>query len=459
MENSLTGEKNIYYNQAGRVSFDLSSFVSHRSLDMDPEALYDFLLFGAVLPPHTILKNINSLFPGESLSPNSPVANSLFKDLGALEPLDEPLDYFVNELDRILGSYFNFLRSRGQKLCLFLSGGVDSGILASYLRPDDYCITWAGWGAKTTDYARAKDTVKLFHLKNHLAVLPDYEQDEELFSGLAGRHYELFKFSGIAYYKMASRIKDLIGSDALCITGDNADTIAGSFGEVVYAYHLSKINKFTKFFPWRLVYNRYRKLFLLSTDNPVAISAWLHSGGLFPNPALALPANYFTKLQTRLTEQIGHPISRFNDYIFMGMLLTGVVRQMSGLRSIIARELNLEFSLPFCSEEIVNLFLSVPDDLRRADHYGKVILKRLALKRGLPQSFISQPKKGMSYGHREYFAAQRHLAVWQAMEGNALLNKFVNIPIARQKLETNFPAFDTLRSLHYYFKGHQDFYL
>lgn len=450
MENSLAGEKNIYYQQAGVVSPDLLSFPGNSRGQLNPEAIYDFLLFGTILPPQTIFSDIHSLFPGESLAADGSKTNQPFQELASLKPLAEPLDYFVSQLDNLLAGYFDNLRSHGQKIGLFLSGGVDSGLLASYLKPSDACVSWAGWGPSTSDYLSAKTIAKAFHLENHLVVLPDYGKDEELFVSLTDKFQEPFKLTALPYFLMAEKLQAFIGGKVFCLTGDNADTAAGSFGEVVHIYQLRRLNKFLKYFPWRWLSSFYRKAFLLSTDNPVALSAWFHSNGIFPGPWLRLPPKYFCAKLSLLEDQLAKKVGDFNDYILMGLLLIGVVRQMSGLRSIIYRRLDVEFGLPYCDPKIMALFLQVPLNIRQADHYGKIILKQLALKRGVPPAVVAKKKKGISYGYRDYLSQKRHLPLWEAMARNKLLNDFIDIKMIRQKHQDNFFVFDSLRSLHYY---------
>lgn len=449
---SLAGEKNIYYDKSGKHSTDLADFDSFEQ-KINSEVIYDFLLYGAILPPQTIWAGVHSMFPGEQIIINRGQAasdNQLYKQFSRLRPLRENPDYFVNELDNLLAGYFAEQRKIHKKIGLFLSGGVDSGILASYLEPTDGCVSWAGWGPKTTDYLFAKTIAEKFNLKNHLVVFPDYEKDEQLFIDLIGQSREPFKLTALPYYRMAEKLEEFYGEKIFCLTGDNADTAAGSFGEVVRVSKLARVNRALKYFPWRWFYGWQRKLFLLSTDNPFALSAWFHSNGIFPGRWLKLPSKYFQTKRALVELQLGKKINDFNDYILMGMLSTGVVRQMSAMRAVIGKNLGVEFGLPYCDQKVVSMFLRVPQSIRKSDNFGKIILKKLAAKRGVPQAIINKGKKGISYGYKDYLGQKRHLPLWDEMERHKQLNEFINIKMIRRKHQDNFFAFDILRSLHYY---------
>ena len=449
---SPAGEKNIYYDQSGNRSFNLVDF-GFNDKKINEEAIYDFLLYGAVLPPNTVRQDIYAMFPGEQITVDEGQItrdNQLYKQFSQRQPLDKDSNYFVNQLDELLTGYFSAQRKIHKKIGLFLSGGVDSGILASYLQPADVSVSWAGWGPTTTDYLAAKTIAEKFNLKNHLVVFPDYEKDERLFVNLVGSRQEPFKLTALPYFRMAQQLQEFAGEKVFCLTGDNADTAAGSFGEVVRAYKLSRVNKTLKYFPWRWFYDWQRKLFLLATDNPLALSAWFHSNGIFPGPWLTLPPKYFLAKRALVESQLDKKIHNFNDYVLMGMLSTGVVRQMSGIRSVIYRKLGAEFGLPYCDQRIVEMFLQVSPSIRKLDNFGKIILKKLAVKRAVPQAIIVKGKKGISYGYKDYLKQKRHLPLWDEMERHQRLNEFINIKMIRQKHQDNFFAFDVLRSLHYY---------
>lgn len=134
--------------------------------------------------------------------------------------------------------------------------------------------------------------------------------------------------------------------------------------------------------------------------------------------------------------------------------MTGVLRQAGIVRNLASMLYNNDYAFPYADEEIVGLFLQVPLSIRRRKSFGKIILRKLAQKRGVPQKVIDRPKKGMSYGYKDYINHKRHIPIWKEIKDNSTLNKYIDTRLVFAKKRDDFFVFDTLRSLHYYLKYH-----
>ena len=63
----------------------------------------------------------------------------------------------------------------------------------------------------------------------------------------------------------------------------------------------------------------------------------------------------------------------------------------------IAATFSIEFAAPFLAPSVVELALSIPVELKLGPEGNKLILRELALQRGLPEFLARRPKKAMQY--------------------------------------------------------------
>ncbi len=455
MENNIAGEKIIYYDHLGKFSGKFSDF-NIDNPKINEEAIFDFLLFGSILPPNSIYKNINSMFPGEKIiySNNKLIkSNNIYKELAQIKPLNENIDYFVNKLDSIFQEYFNKILENNKNISIFLSGGVDSALIASYLPKRTVCVSWGGWGEESTDIIYSQKTFKKFSFKQHIIVLSDYKEDKKLYNEIVNKIENPLSFTSISYLKMSKAIRLYYGYDKniLCFSGQNADTILWAFSPTIYSYYFSKINIFFKFLPFKKFQKYKRKFFLLTSSNPVKIVSFFHSNGIYPGDWLKIPKQYFCKKKRQIEEQIGIDIKKVNHFILLDELATEARRNQYA-QNYLPNLFDVSVELPFYNEDVIRLFLQIPQKIRRKNKFGKIIIKKLAEKRGVPSEVINKKKKGMSYGYTEYLNKKMYIPIWEEMEKSKILNEFINIKLIRKKYQNNFFVADRLLGLHYYFK-------
>lgn len=455
-KNTFAGERIIYYDSSGRTAFSPDE-LAPVDRNIDPLAIYDYLLFDTILPPHSIWQGVSSLFPGEALWRGDDgkliLNNEEYKSLTGLPTLNESPIVLAARLDELFAEYFEKTVAKDKPVALMLSGGIDSAIIASYLPKHAVCATWAGWGGGSTDLTFARLNFSRFGLKSHLPVYIDYDADEKIYDAALSRLRHPFSIiGGVPYLRMAEKLQEHFqGQPYQLFMGENADTIAGAYETGVYAYYLSKINPLLSWLPMpRQLLERYRKLFLVSTSNQVELFAYFSSFGLYPGSWINPPRGYFETKFQEIKNQLGR-VRDFRDHILMLELSVGS-RRNQFRQSYLPALYGAEMGLPYYDKNIVKFFLQIPQRLRRQDNFGKVVLRELARRRGVPEEVIEKGKKGLSYGHTDFFKQNRHVPIWDEMQKNPVLNRFVNIASLRERQERNFPLLDLLRSLHKYLK-------
>jgi asparagine synthetase B (glutamine-hydrolysing) len=436
LKSDFSGSGTRFFDDTVESSMISNFFSTHKKIN--PSAIYDFLLYGAVLPPHSPLQEVSSLYPGEKRGGNQANIELSTLDLSIKR---KGIDYFVEALDGLLRGYFD--ASSQKDKTLLLSGGIDSAILLSYLGKDTHCITWGGWGEKTTDVIFSKKTAEKFGVNKHDFVYASYEEDMNIYKELIKKIGLPILFSNAIPYIRMARLAQKHHIQEWYM-GQNADTIFLSYPPIVYVRKLIFFNSFLPINP--LLFSHHRKKYLFSTKSPVRLMAYFKSGGIYPGSWIHVPKNYFEEKEEVVREVI--PKGKTTQKIIFTEQLFTEARRNQLYQSQIPALFGIKTHCPYYQKEIVQLALHMPERLLMKDNYDKLILKKLAQKRGVPNIIIEKGKKGLSYNSRSILEQRLHVPVWNAMERDDFLNHFIDVSSIRSKMQENYFAFDILRSLY-----------
>ncbi len=438
LKSNFGGDRTIFYDE-NRSSDNFGVFFnSHKEINQD--SIFDFLLFGTILPPSAPLEGVNVLMPGETRIGGESMSE--YENLG-LKIKKQGIEGFVKDFEEFLGEYFK--ENSEPNPAVLLSGGIDSAILLSFLGAGATCVTWGGWGRESSDVIYSRDTAAKFGVKNHHFVYADYDKDLEIYlEAVEEIKIPILFQNSVPHLRMAEFARNL--GIRNCFMGQNADTVLVSYPAPFLVNRLARLNRFLPFNPaWFL---RSRKKYLFSTPSIVRLFAYFKSSGLFPGPWIRLPEGYFERKEALLNGLI------FRGTSMQRVILTEELLTEARRNQICQNEMPALYGIrvrcPYYEKKFVELALSIPGLLRKKDGYGKVIFKELARKRGVPEIIINKEKRGLTYGAREFISRKMHIPVWDKMGKDDFLNKFINIALVRREKENNFETFDCLRSLYYW---------
>lgn len=131
----------------------------------------------------------------------------------------------AEEIDIALSAYFEKLYTTYNNIGILLSGGMDSAILASYLRPDSHAFTFVSdTGVFDADLERAQYYCKKYNLIHHLIPITfdDYKRYTPIV--VANKYVPVHSIEP-QIYKAAIKSKEC-GVETL-ITGESADSVFG----------------------------------------------------------------------------------------------------------------------------------------------------------------------------------------------------------------------------------------
>ncbi len=437
LSSDFSGSRLVFFDE-GKSSSRLGDFMSAHSV-IDSSSLYDFLLYGSILPPRSPLQGVAQLYPGETRHANA----------SRLEYQEMQYDVHKKSIDKLVDEFEASLEAevgRRSADTVLLSGGIDSAILLSYLPKGATCITWGGKGVQTDDVAYSKLSAAQFEAGEHHFEFADYDRDFALYKKAVQKLGIPILFnSAVPFLRMAERGR--AEGVSRWFVGQNADTVFMAYPAPVLTKRLSMLNRAIPFNPLRILAGR--KGYLFSTPSTVRILAYFKSLGVFPGPWISPPDAVFTEKEAILRSIPA--TTEEQRIIVLEELLTESRRNQICQNEIPALQ-GIESLCPYYSESFVKLALSVPEGIRSLKGYDKVVLRELARRRGVPEAVIYKKKTGLSYGLNAFMNEKRHLPVWDAMEQDADLNALVDIRAIRTRQQENYLTFIMLSSLHYWFE-------
>jgi len=195
------GVKPLYYGWNGRVFWfgsEVKALLSfkHWEPSINMQALGEFFQFGDISAPRSIFDNVSKLQPGHWLeidrSLEGPVTSKywsvldVLSSLGAHKKSEEEL---VDELEELLISAFKYRMVSDVPVGVFLSGGIDSSIVAAILQKhsiqqihtftigfEDKACDESGWARKVADHIGSKHTEYKLGLDKAKEIIPRLPQ-------------------------------------------------------------------------------------------------------------------------------------------------------------------------------------------------------------------------------------------------------------------------------------------
>lgn len=144
--------------------------------DVDLDALEGYLSLGYFLAPKTIFRDVYKLMPGNWLMvQNGRVKTSEYWDVTEFDVDDRPQDQLLESIDQTLREAVHERLESEVPLGAFLSGGIDSGLVVSYMAEalgDRLVTATVGFGEAAHNELQAADlTAKHFHSRHYASTI------------------------------------------------------------------------------------------------------------------------------------------------------------------------------------------------------------------------------------------------------------------------------------------------
>ncbi|MBI4574721.1 MAG: asparagine synthase (glutamine-hydrolyzing) [Planctomycetes bacterium] len=388
--------------------------------DLDPEGVVDFFSFQYVPHPGTVLAAVRKLPPAHvACLEDGRLRMRRYWEPPGLDPAPPPFGEAVEELGRRVDEAVGRALVADVPLGVFLSGGVDSAVVAraaSLHAPGAGLAAFAA-GFDRPDYderrhAELAARVVGARLRTVTVGPPSAEGVADL---VAGGGEPLGDSSVLASAEVARLARESV---TVCLTGDGADEVLGGYDRHLREGCLSMASGGG---PVRRLAAVARAL--AHGDRGGLRDLW-RLAGLGPR-ARYLEANaYFDRggrarlLAPELRRAAGgvgpyDPYERFAPFFDGGeprsplaralrldleFYLPGAVLAKADRSSMCH---SLELRVPLLSRSVVDFALSLPDDYKLRRLERKAVLKRLA-ERTFPRSFVRRPKMGFTVPTKDW---------------------------------------------------------
>jgi asparagine synthase (glutamine-hydrolysing) len=312
----------------------------------------------------------------------------------------ETLEWWVDQTDAALRTVLARTIRPGSKVGVFLSGGVDSSLLARYVAdvaPDCVLITPTWTDFNDQEVPRAREYARLLD-REHRVLVYDQSKVAELFPYLVNRFEQPSRnFHALT---LAAMVPDLAEFDSV-IYGDAADTYFGPDGLRYLRNYQAKRNSIRPIAPvvralaglapeysnkaravrkiaqWEVadLVRHYGRI-----EHSRFLTDRLHSMNLDVEPNRRITDLFYSKDQPT-----------YEAFQTMAVY-TAVVCHMETMDRLFVPA-DIDVITPFIAEELVELGIRLPVEYKLIDGGAKPVLKALA-KRHFPAELVEAPKLG-----------------------------------------------------------------
>jgi asparagine synthase (glutamine-hydrolysing) len=417
------GKKPFFYTMAGgvfRFASELQAFVQSPAWkpQVDLSALEGYLSLGYVVAPATIYRDVFKLLPGHWLRVSeSGVDTREYWDVREFDTDDRPEEEILADIESTLRQAVHERLESEVPLGAFLSGGIDSGLVVSYMAEalgDRLVTTSVGFGEKEHDELEAAGLVARHVASRHYTEVVEPKLDEVIGPVTTGLGEPFADSSAIPTWYLSRTARRHV---TVALTGDGGDeTFAGyDFRYVPHALEASA------------------RRWLPATLAPAA--GWL--GGHWPtSPRLPRPLRAGTILKNLSRDPAA---AYYADLMFlkhdrarrlMGLGVNGCLEQSPVFQAVtepyrrcpsdhpvqraeyadlkvylpndplvkvdrMSMAHGLEVRSPLLDRRVVEMAFRIPASKKQVGRRGKILLRRLARRR-LPDQLWRLPKRGFS---------------------------------------------------------------
>jgi len=414
------GVKPLYYAWDGSRFWFGSELKALRALrewraEIDRDAVGEYLQFGYVSAPRSIYRNVAKLLPGHWLElgeVGEPVAHRYWSPVPQEAPLEGSEESIEQRLELLMVDAFRYRMVADVPVGLFLSGGIDSTLVAALLTRygggelrtftigfDDPRYDESQWARKVAGYLGTKHTQQIVTARDMIGVLGEWADlyDEPfgdqsgvptyLVSKMARRHVKVALsadggdelFSGYSHYgvvlereRALSRVPMFARRAIASLPISRASSLLPPASHAMRRNVIERLEKLHRLFPALDRGTMYD--LAMSFWTPWEISSLL---GASTAPREAVAAPDFAD-QMSLTDMRHY----LPDDILVKVDRTTMAAGLEG------RE-------PLLDHRLVEFAMRLPLSMRRGELGTKHLVRKI-LYRHVPRELIDRPKQGFA---------------------------------------------------------------
>jgi asparagine synthase (glutamine-hydrolysing) len=391
--------------------------------EINLNCLVELFTTGYVLPPNSLLKNINKLRPGEEI---------IFENGRVHSHILERIDFFPNNncnlknngADELHNKLVKAVRnlSMEKDAAFLLSGGIDSSTLVALgsrnlpRKIKTFTASFSGYDIDESEYA--KIVAKTYDCEHELVELGDSYCIDVLPEIIWHLDEPFLDFSAIAVYHLFKEIKK---KTSIIINGDGPDHLFGRYYPLAAKRYILNRCGYFKFLFNKIPSKLMNKLAMLTRSN--LLEAYK---GLFSIPVWGIEnvntmrdlfspgineysnCNYYFRdihmPDEGSFEDIFNTLSYIDFYIDGSFGVFSKVGKMASANDLLVRE-------PYLEREVIDFIVNLPVKCKVRGNLIKLLLERAESKylikyklgpKILPQALIKKRKGGFTPPLKEW---------------------------------------------------------
>ncbi len=444
------GQKPFYYaNMQGTFMYasEIKSLLKHPDFlkQINKEALKPYLTFQTSVLNETFFKNVYKLKPGHYFTYNENTKKMDIKKYYEVtfNPKKQDFNALVDKIDETITKSIDYHTISDVPVGSYLSGGIDSSYVVSYLKPDKTFSVGFDY-QNFNEVPMAKDLSDILHIqnKNELINADDFFENIDKVQYYADE--PTANLSAVPLYFLSK----LAAKDVkVVLSGEGADELFGGYTNYDEDEKLKKyrklpffIRKFLKLIISPLP-SFHGKNFLTKGGSKIE-DYFIGQAFVFNNKEAndILTDKYKSNLKFQdITKPYFDKVKNADDltkmqYLDMNLWLPNDILLKADKMSMAN---SLELRVPILDKEVFELASTIPTEYKLSHNTTKYILRKSASKR-IPEAWYKRRKKGFPVPIIKWFREEKYYNIIKEMFNQNFTKEFFDQKKLLKMLEKHY---------------------
>ncbi len=433
------GQKPFYYgimNDTFMYGSEIKSFLRHPDFkkEVNKEALKPYLTFQTSVLEETFFKGIYKLLPGHFFTYDVKTKKININKYYQIKfkPKKQDFDKLVDKIDKTITSSIDTHLISDVPLGAYLSGGIDSSYVASYLKPDKTFSVGFDY-ENFNEVPLAKELSDILKIQN----INELIKSEDFFSSISNVQYyadePTANLSAVPLYFLARLARKHV---KVVLSGEGADELFGGYpfykeDDLIIKYRKT-VPKFIRTGIKNIVSimpEFHGKNFLTKGGSKVE-DYYIGNAFVFGNKEAnkALSDKYKSDVSFQsITKKIYDEVKDEDDltkmqYLDMHFWLPNDILLKADKMSMAG---SLELRVPILDKEVFELASTIPTEYKLSHNTTKYVLRKAASKR-IPKQWYTRPKKGFPVPIIKWFREEKYYNIAKEMFNKDFVKEFFN---------------------------------
>ncbi len=444
------GQKPFYYchmNDTFMYGSEIKSFLHHSDFikEVNKEALKPYLTFQTSVLEETFFKDVYKLLPGHYFKYNLETSEFFTKKYYQISFNSKAQDFddLVKKIDKTITSSIDTHMISDVEIGSYLSGGIDSSYVVSYLKPDKTFSV--GFDYKDfNEVPYAKELSDILHIQN----INELIDSDDFFNVIDKVQYyadePTANLSAVPLYFLS----DLASKEVkVVLSGEGADELFGGYtfykeDDLLLKYR--KLPSFLRKIAKAIVSplpEFHGKNFLTKGGSKVE-DYYVGNAFVFGNKEAnkILAPKYKSKVKFQdITKPYYDEVKDKDDltkmqYLDMHFWLPNDILLKADK---MAMANSLELRVPILDKEVFALASTIPSEYKLSHGTTKYILRQAASSR-IPEEWYKRPKKGFPVPIIKWFREEKYYNLAKEIFNSDFASEFFDVPKLNKMLDEHY---------------------